>query len=230
MSTQTRKDVLEEKQCVILKGRRDGISILLDDKTDFNIIKDVLRKRVAGSRNFFEGADTTVNFKGRKLSSSEEKMLLDIIQLEANLNISVADDTSVIEPPTEPEPKLIPASPPGMLPTEMETFYYRGAVRSGQIVRQNSSIVIVGDVNPGAEIKATGNIIVLGSLKGTAWAGAPGSTGGDINCFVAALDFQPTQIRIAHVVTYIPEDSSQVPRGKGAWAYIQEGAVYIAPL
>jgi len=231
MSTQTRKDVLEEKQCVILKGRKDGISILLDDKTDFNLIKDVLRKRVAGSRSFFEGADTSVNFKGRKLSAREEKTLLDIIQVEANLNITVADEAEALaEAPPPKAPRLIPSSPLGMLPTERGTFYYRGSVRSGQIIRQNGSIVIVGDVNPGAEIKATGNIIVLGSLKGTAWAGAPGRTDGDLNAFVAALDFQPMQIRISQVVTYIPEDSQRVPHGRGAWAYIQSGAVYIAPL
>ena len=69
----TRKDVLDEKQCVILKGRKDGISILLDGEADFELVKDVLRKRVAGSRNFFEGATTAVTFKGRKLSSKEEK-------------------------------------------------------------------------------------------------------------------------------------------------------------
>jgi len=224
MTTQSRKDVLEGKQCVILKGRRDGISILLDDKADFDLIKDVLRKRVAGSRNFFEGAKATVTFKGRKLSTHEEEMLLAIIQFEANLNIAVAD----VKEPAQ-ELKLIPASPPGMKPTERETFYYRGAVRSGQCITQNGSVVVIGDVNPGGEIKATGNIIILGSLKGTAWAGAPGDTAGDSDCFISAFNFQPTQIRISHVVTYIPDDQVQ-KQGKGAWAYIQDGAVYIAPM
>ena len=226
MATQSRKDVLEEKQCVILKGRRDGISILLDDKADFDLIKDVLRKRVAGSRNFFEGAKTTVNFKGRELSKREEDMLLAIIRFEADLNISVSD---IKEPP---ELKLIPTSPVGLPHTKGETFYYRGGVRSGQIIRQNGSVVVIGDVNPGGEVKATGNIIVLGSLKGTAWAGAPGDDDtGDAASFVSAQNFQPTQIRIAHVVTYIPAGSPKVQdRGKGAWAYIQDNAVYIAPL
>jgi len=223
----SRKDVLEDKQCVILKGRRDGISILLDDKADFDLIKDVLRKRVAGSRNFFEGAKATVNFKGRKLTDLEEDMLLSIIQFEANLNIAVGPDD---EPPGEA--KLVPISPPGMNHIEMQSFYFFGGVRSGQVIQQNGSVVVIGDINPGGEIKATGNIVVLGSLKGKAWAGAPGDAGsGDASCFVSALDFQPAQIRIAQVVTIIPEeDSSQVPRGKGAWAYIQDGAMYIAPL
>ena len=227
MTTQTRKEILEEKQCVILKGRRDGISILLDDKADFDLIKDMLRKRVSGSRNFFEGAKATVTFKGRKLSKGEEEILLEIIQFETNLSVAVAAKKP--EKPTEL--KLLPASPPGMLPTESNTYYYKGGVRSGQTIRQNGSVVVLGDVNPGAEIKASGNIIILGSLKGSAWAGAPGDDTGEggAGCYVAAKDFRPTQIRIARVVTYIPPEESQ-HYGNGACAYIQEGSVYIAPL
>jgi len=227
MATQSRKEIMEEKQCVILKGRRDGISILLDDKADFDLIKDVLRKRVSGSRNFFDGAKATVNFKGRKLSKREEEMLLDIIQFETNLSVAVTANKK--EQPAEL--KLLPVSPPGLLPTESNTFYYRGGIRSGQIIQQNGSVVVLGDVNPGGEIKASGNIIVLGSLRGTAWAGAPGDETGEggAGCFVAAQDFRPTQVRIARVVTYIAaEDSKQ--HESGAWAYIQDGSVYIAPL
>ena len=227
MPNQTRKDILEEKQCVILKGRRDGISILLDDKADFDLIKDVLRERVASSRSFFDGAKAVINFKGRSLSPQEEAALLDIIRFEANLDV---DKTVTLKKDLPKTPRLIPASPPGVLPSKGDTFYYRGGVRSGQTIRQNGSVVIVGDVNPGGEIKATGNIIVLGSLKGTAWAGAPGGAGGDDSCFISALDFQPTQIRIASVITYIPEGAPQVQGGRGAWAYILNDAVYIAPL
>ena len=227
MSIQTRKDILEEKQCVILKGRRDGISILLDDKADFDLIRDVLRERVASSRSFFDGAKAVVNFKGRKLSVQEEAVLLDIIKFESNLEV---DKPAPEEKDPPKNLRLIPASPPGILPSMGDTFYYRGGVRSGQTIRQNGSVVIIGDVNPGGEIKATGNIIVLGSLKGTAWAGAPGGAGSDANCFVSALDFQPTQIRIASVITYIPEGAPQVQGGRGAWAYILNDAVYIAPL
>jgi len=222
---QSRKDVLEEKQCVILKGRRDGISVLLDDKAEFDLIKDILRKRVAGSRRFFEGAKATVTFKGRQLSPGEEKILLDIIQFEANLDLETEDEPV--------EVKLVPASPPGLQFTSNETHFYRGGVRSGQTIRQNGSVVVLGDVNPGAVIKVTGNIVVLGALRGMAWAGAPPDEDGpgDNNCFISALEFNPTQIRIARVVTYIPPDVA-VPEQhtKGAWAYIQDKQVYIAPL
>jgi len=227
MANQTRKDIFKEKQCVILKGRRDGISILLDDKAEFDLIKDVLRKRVAGSRSFFEGAKAAVTFKGRQLSPHEERILLDIIQFEANLDVE-----EVHEVPVMMEPKLLPSSPPGLQPTSSETFYYRGSIRSGQTIRQNGSVVVLGDVNPGAVIKATGNIVILGALRGMAWAGAPpeDNGSGDRDCFVSALEFKPTQIRIARVVTYIPEESVSEHYEKGAWAYIHDGQVYIAPL
>ena len=225
-----RKDLLEDKQCVILKGRRDGISILLDDKADFGLIRDVLRKRVASSRGFFEGAKATVTFKGRKLTSSEEESLLSIIQHEANLHVAPDDDTPEHDNGSITN-KLRPTAPNTLVHIESATFYYRGHVRSGQTITQNGSIVVQGDINPGAEVKATGNIIVLGSLRGTAWAGAPGhddENSGDDTCFISAYDFRPTQIRIDHYVTYIPDDAPQ--DGNGAWAYIQDKQVYIVPL
>ena len=224
MPTTPRTGVLQKRQCVILKGRHDGISILLDSKADFNLIKDALRTRVAGSRNFFEGAQATVTFKGRILSAHEEMVLLDIIKRETNLSVATAEDEQ------QAPLGLVPVAPTWMLPSESETFYYQGNVRSGQTIRQNGSIVVIGDINPGAEVKSTGNVIILGALKGTAWAGAPVNDEGlgDASFFVAALDFQPTQIRIAHYITYIPADSPH--HSHGAWAYIQGGQVYITPL
>ena len=227
---QKRKDVLEEKQCVILKGRKDGISILLDDKADFDLIKDVLRKRVAGSRNFFDGATTAVTFKGRKLSVKEEKTLMDIVRYEANINIETIPDEDI---PFPGGSIITPISPLGMAPSISRTYYYHGCVRSGQTIKQGGSVVVIGDVNPGGVVEATGNIIVLGALRGMAWAGiAPNDTSeGDASCFVSALDFKPTHLRIAHVVTYIPPESLQSqPQNYAAWAYIQDGSAYIAPL
>jgi len=224
MSNQSRKDILQEKQCVILKGRRDGISVLLDGSAEFDLIKDVLRKRVAGSRSFFEGAKTAVTFKGRQLSDFEEQTLRDIIQFESTLDEEIVDIAG--------KAGLLPASPPGEKPIQSETFFYQCNVRSGQIIRQNGSVVVVGDVNPGAIVKATGNVIVLGALRGLAWAGAPSGDdeGGDKDCYVSALDFKPTQIRIARVVSYIEDQSVRNQYNTGAWAYIQGPRVFIAPL
>ncbi len=72
-------------------------------------------------------------------------------------------------------------------------LFYKGNLRSGMVINEESSLVIVGDINPGAEIYSGGNIIILGSLKGKAFAGLNGNS----NAFVFALNMDPIQIRIA---------------------------------
>jgi septum site-determining protein MinC len=72
-------------------------------------------------------------------------------------------------------------------------------LRGGQTLQQLGSIVVVGDVNPGAELVATGDIVVFGALRGTAHAGAQG----DASARVFALELAATQLRIA---TYIAAD------------------------
>lgn len=66
-------------------------------------------------------------------------------------------------------------------------------LRSGYNLSYQGHVTVIGDVNPGAEIIASGSIIVWGRLQGLVHAGAEG----DENVFVCALDLRPTQIRIA---------------------------------
>ncbi len=85
------------------------------------------------------------------------------------------------------------AAPIAPVPALASTLYHRGTLRGGQALQQFGSIVVVGDVNPGAELVATGDIVVFGALRGTAHAGAQGDT----SARVYALELQPTQLRIA---------------------------------
>lgn len=74
--------------------------------------------------------------------------------------------------------------------------FYRGILRSGQKIEVDGSFVILGDVNPGAQIIAGGNVVILGSLKGTVYAGYPT----DRNAIVAALNMEPMQIQIGDFI------------------------------
>lgn len=80
--------------------------------------------------------------------------------------------------------------------TENTGMFYKGTLRSGQTLESKESIVIIGDVNPGASVVAAGNIVVIGTLKGTATAGS----NNDKNAFVMALVMDPIQIQIADVI------------------------------
>jgi septum site-determining protein MinC len=84
------------------------------------------------------------------------------------------------------------------------TKFVHGTLRSGQEVSYNGNIVVIGDVNPGAVLRAKGNIIVLGLLRGIAHAGL----GGNKNAVVAAYSLLPTQLRIDDIIVRPPEGDS----------------------
>lgn len=104
------------------------------------------------------------------------------------------------------------------------SVFHSGTVRSGQKISSEGHLVVQGDVNPGAELRAVGNIVVLGTLKGTVHAGSHG----DRSASVSALVLTPTQIRIADVITRAP-DGQQIP-SKPETAYIMEDRIFVESL
>ncbi len=87
------------------------------------------------------------------------------------------------------------------------TLYHVGTLRGGQALHNVGNIVIVGDVNPGAEFVASGDIVVFGALRGVAHAGAQG----DVNARVHAIELAPTQLRIATYIAADAGDRAQTP-------------------
>jgi septum site-determining protein MinC len=87
------------------------------------------------------------------------------------------------------------------------TLYHAATLRGGQTLHHTGNIVVVGDVNPGAELVATGDVLVFGRLAGIAHAGA----GGDENARIYAVVLSPTQLRIA---TFIGADEGIKRQGE----------------
>ncbi len=100
----------------------------------------------------------------------------------------------------------------------------RHRVRSGQVVRHTGHVVIIGDVNVGAEIVAGGDIIIWGRLLGTAQAGAVGNEA----AIVCALDLSPLQLRIGNVVAR-PEENADTESGSPEVAYVRDDMIVIKP-
>ncbi|MGE0488629.1 MAG: septum site-determining protein MinC [Vulcanimicrobiota bacterium] len=99
------------------------------------------------------------------------------------------------EPSTEPslEFESVEEAPePSRELHEEPTLYLRRNLRSGQKVMFAGNVVLVGDVNPGAEIEAEGDILIIGSLRGNVHAGCTGNH----EAVVMAVSFRPTQVRI----------------------------------
>jgi septum site-determining protein MinC len=126
------------------------------------------------------------------------------------------DETAL--PPSEPEAPPSPATPeevgaiviprPELPPPEMRgtsegrrTMAIQRTLRSGTRIQFDGDVTIWGDVNPGAQIVAHGNVLVLGALRGMVHAGAAG----DEASFVLAFQLQPTQLRIGRRIAMLPE-------------------------
>ena len=99
------------------------------------------------------------------------------------------------------------------------------------MLEAETSIIILGDVNAGAKVVSKGNVVVLGSLKGTIYVGAAGNE----NAFVAALSMDPMQIRIADVIARSSDRQAVTRERKKSddtpkIAYVEEGNIYIEPI
>ena len=131
------------------------------------------------------------------------------------------EPTPAGQPPERPKPAPLHVveAPPG-------TLYHAGTLRGGQALHHPGNILVVGDVNPGAEIVATGDVVVFGRLSGVAHAGAQG----DPQARILALELDATQLRIA---TFIAADSEKPARAGGAHpecALVRDGRIVIVPL
>ena len=108
--------------------------------------------------------------------------------------------------------------------------FYRGTLRSGQVIESDSSIVILGDVNPGAKVVSSGNVVVLGALKGTVYAGVTGNE----SSFVVALEMSPMQIRIGDIIarcsdTQVKSKNKKV-KPETKIAFVENDNIYIETL
>ncbi len=95
-----------------------------------------------------------------------------------------------------------------------------GRVRSGQKVTAKKHLVIMGDVNPGAEVMAGGDILIIGSLLGTAIAGQPDNE----NSIILSLDFRPTQIQIG---SYVAAGLPSSPGKLTEYAHVEAGNIIV---
>jgi len=218
---------------VIFKGRRDGITILLDGEIPFEELQEALHAKMQDAQQFFGTATASITFKGRELTEAEEASLLDVMTQSSNMSISFTKSESgqtFISPrPAPPEEEPMRPNVSLLSATDNMTHFQKGSLRSGQKIQYAGSVVLMGDVNPGAEIVAEGNVIVLGAIKGMVHVGSSGNR----DCYASAFDMRPTQLRIADLITYVPKEmvtrrSNEKPTP--VYAYIQDGQIYIESL
>ncbi len=191
------------ENAVIFKGTKEGLYIILKEEMDLDTIKSNLDKKIKPSKRFFEGA-RIVNFKGKKLTQEEYDELKEVIEQEYGMTVV----GSYSENSHDMKAERFDIKKPDMLeqlPFEDvhkgEALIVRATLRSGQLIQYKGDVVVVGDVNPGAHIKAGGSVIIMGTMRGIVQAGA----NGDYGAFIVAYKMQPTQLRIGDIITRSPD-------------------------
>ena len=207
---------------VIIKGNKYGIIVVLNPDMPFEELKVLIAEKFSESSKFFENAKMAISFEGRNLTNEEQREVLDIISENTDMHI-----VCIMENDAEKEEGFKKTVEQKLLELSNNTGqFYKGILRSGASLEFETSVIIIGDVNHGARVVSKGNIIVLGSLKGTAFAGATGNT----NSFVLALDMSPTQIRIADTIARAPDKPVKQETKETKIAFLEDDNIYIEPL
>lgn len=192
------------KQSVVIKSSKNGINLVLDQKMPFDELLQEIRTKFIDSEKFFKNASIAISFEGRPLTQEEQLLIVDTIQQNTTITIvCIMDHDELMD---EVIKRRMDAYVEEHSPQTGR--FYKGTLRSGQQLESETSIIVLGDVNPGAKVIAKGNIVVLGALKGNAYAGADGSAG----CFVAALEMDPVQIKIGDYIGRAA-DKKDTPKG-----------------
>lgn len=200
---------------VVLKGSKYGIMIILDAETPFEQLKEELANKFSQASSFFKNANIAISFKGRELQYWEEKELIDTISDNSMLNVVYVVSDENFESSFH-NSITIPHSPGD------NGLFYKGTLQSGQILESTSSITVIGDVCSDSKIISNGNVIIIGSLQGSVYAGLSDRE----DSFIAALSMNPQQIRIGEIVAKC-SGKNRLFRGGPNIVYSDDGYIYV---
>ncbi|WP_410514323.1 septum site-determining protein MinC [Paenibacillus sp. BR2-3] len=193
---------------VRIKGVKDGLVFLLDDKCPFEELLSELRFKLEHShQNILTGPIVHVDVKlgKRPVTDEDKEAVLNILKSQGNLLIRSVETLEA--PKSETGSSLVLMS---------------GMIRSGQVLHHEGNLLFLGDVNPGGAISCTGDIYILGALRGMAHAGIQGNEG----AIIAASLMSPTQLRIAEIISR-PPDEWGTRESSMEFAYLLNGAMQI---
>ena len=193
----------------MVNTKKDNIVIRIKDDAKQAEVLEELKKRMIGLKKLYKDEKLPIYISGKVLRNKE----IDEIQAMINKYLDVKVEferprTLGLHGITKTYNKNVATS---------DTKYHRGSLRSGQKIEFEGSLVILGDVNDGAEVIAGENIVVLGALRGLAHAGAKGNK----DAIIASSSIEAMQLRIANVVNE-REKEEVYSNERRMYAYLDE--------
>jgi len=207
------------KDVVKIRGLKSGLQLLFDKTAPFDAIKDaILEKLTTGDKFFIRG--TTVFIDKNNFSAEEIEQLRRLFHRHGML---FSENLPVTKPKFSPPP-----APVVEQQVEKEkvkpTLVVNRTLRGGQEVRTESSVLVFGNVNPGAQIIAGGSIDIRGTCRGMVHAGAFG----DQTACIVADKLRPIQIRIADLIARPPDNMKSAVQAERA--SIKNGYIVFEPI
>ncbi len=216
---------MEER--ITLKGSRDGLRLILHPDAPWTEVLDALRAQLDQGTSFYQGARLLIDVGERATTDANLQELLAVMEaygLEPEALITAAPTArsagrnvglAARHPDTLRSAPALPAN-------SGEGLFAWRTIRSGQELRYDGHIVVIGDVNAGAELVASGSIIIWGRLRGTVHAGATG----DQSAVVCALELSPTLLRIADQMARTPDNHRPT---RPEQASLEDGQIVVVP-
>lgn len=200
------------KNSVMINLGKNEIMLKISETDTHEEIIECLEKKLPELKKLYKEEKTPIFVTGKVLKNKEIDEIRDMIKNEIKVEV------------TFDSPKVLGLH--GIKKTfaeeieTSETKFHRGSLRSGNKVEYEGSLVILGDVNAGAEVIAGDNVVVLGILRGVAHAGAKGNK----KAVIAAAQIEAPQIRIANVVKEIEKEEEN---DRKTYAYVKDEEIIL---
>jgi len=193
--------------------KKDEVLIKIDDNAVQRKIVSELHKKLKELKKMYQEEKTPIRVTGKVLTNKELEEIKKVIKKEIDVEIKFDTPTTLgLHSITRSYKRDVGKS---------ETTFHRGSLRSGQRMEVEGSIVVIGDVNAGAEVIAADNIAVIGNLRGLAHAGAKGNK----DAIIAASTLDVVQLRISNIVKEIDREEEGII--EHAFVYVDEDKIII---
>lgn len=198
--------------CVTIVLGKEEITLKINEKAKEEEIIECLEEKIPELKRLYQDEKTPIFVTGKVLKEKEMKMVQEKIQKEIDVKIEFDSPKALgLHEIKRAFSEEIESS---------ETKFFKGSLRSGKKVEYEGSIVVLGDVNSGAEVIAGENIVIVGTLRGMAHAGAKGNR----KAMISAVSIEAPQIRIADI---IKESEKEEEQERKTYAYIEENKIII---
>lgn len=201
-------------QYLTINTKKDQIIIKLSEKADQEEIIASLKRKLPELKKLYQKEKTPILVMGKVLKNKEINEIQEMIKKSIDVQVDFESPKALgLHSIKKVYHQDIQNS---------ETKFHTGSIRSGQRVEFEGSLVIIGDVNSGAEVIAGENIVVLGALRGLAHAGAKGNK----DAIIAANKIESAQIRISNLIQEIVKNDEEYNIPK-TYAYIKDDKIII---